>query len=55
MARDKDTVPDEGKVKCACPGCGIEFKVSKGFKGKDGELYCGKEHADIAAVIQGGK
>jgi len=39
------------KVKCACPGCGISFPRSRGIQ-RDGELYCTKEHADIAQVIK---
>ena len=41
------------KVRCACPGCGIDFPQSQGIKGDDGKLYCTKGHAVIAATIRG--
>ena len=43
------------KVKCACPGCGIEFVSDKGIKGDDGQLYCSQAHAEIAKTIRGGQ
>ena len=41
------------KVKCACPGCGIEFVRDEGKKGDDGKLYCSQSHAEIAKNIRG--
>ena len=41
------------KVKCACPGCGIDFLRSVGVKGDDSKLYCTQAHADIAKIIRG--
>lgn len=55
MAKDIEEVKVEKKIKCACPGCGIDFLESKGIKGDNGKLYCSKFHADIAKEIEGGK
>lgn len=50
---DKKKEPSK-KVKCACPGCGMEFTAGE-LKGEDDKLYCTREHADVAKIITGGK
>jgi len=44
-AKSKTTVKVTSRVKCACPGCGVNVLP--------GQKYCTQAHADIAETIKG--
>jgi len=51
-AESKTMVKVTQRVKCACPGCGVNIIPASGFKSSSG-LCCTQAHADIAETIKG--
>ena len=51
-AEPKRIIKVAQRIKCACPGCGVNIIPASGFKSSSG-LCCTQAHADIAETIKG--